>query len=204
MRYDWARWFKPLGTVTPVFNSLLQTGDYITDLFSKVQGLLTWKATRSSITAAVSGGASTVADVNISSLTITANQPAAGDRVLIKVMGTITKPNAAGTTITFWAKINGTSKIGSVTYTPTAGLTTVPFCFECEVIFRTLGSSGTVWGQSTVNIQTAATTAIAYVGAGASTTINTTANMTIAAGFTFSNSNASNNVTANIAVIDLE
>ncbi len=195
------RWFETLPTVvSPIFDTALNIGDTIGNVFSKLQGLITVRNRRSVITSAVSGGASTTADVGINTLTIPANETQVGGVYIVRVFGIYTKPLSIGTTVNFWVKINGTKTL-TLKYTPTGGQTNRPFELEAFVTVRSIGGAGTVYtaGEGSANSSARAVVGISSVGS--IRTIDTTASWTIQAGFNFSNSNASNNVTANISII---
>lgn len=188
------------GMVTPIYNSAIAVGDKITDVFGKLQGLLNTRLNRAVLTTAWSGGASSTTDQTILTLVIAANQLQVGDIIQYDLRGTLTKPLSAGTTIQFWMKVNGT-RTGAVQYTPTAGITTQPFTYRGTMVVRAIGASGVIIGLGNLNQMLTATTAITYSATGAAVTADTTANITLTMGIVFSNSNASNNVTANLGFI---
>lgn len=190
--------------VTPTFNSLITVGDTVLEVFSKLQGLLSLRTLRAVITTQYTGGASTTADQNITTLTIPANRLQIGDIINANLRGLWTKPNSGSTTINFWIKVNGT-KITTITYQPTATATALPFKVEADLVCRTIGGTGTIFANGNAFLSTNTTTGFARVqGSGLSQTVDTTATITITLGYNFSNSNASNNITANIANIVME
>lgn len=187
--------------VSPTFNSLITVGDTVLEVFSKLQGLLTIRSLRAIITTQYTGGASTTADQNINTLTIPAGQFQIGDTLQVTVRGLWSKPNSGGTSINFWVKVNGT-KITTITYTPGATATALPFKVDADLVCRTIGGTGTIFANGDAFINTNATTGFARIqGNGINQTVDTTAAVTITVGYNFSNSNASNNITANIANI---
>lgn len=186
--------------ITPVYNSALAAGDKITDVFAKLQSLFRVRLLRSIATSPVSGGASTTADVTIQTLTIPANQLLPGDVFDIEIRGKWTKPNAGGSSISFWVK-SDTVKIVTVTYTSVTSVTALPFVFRARVTVRAIGAAGVLVGAGDMKLSTTATAVTNVLSGGVSDTRNTTASFNISAGFGFSNSNASNNVTANVSYI---
>lgn len=186
--------------ITPVFNSVLSAGDKITDLFAKVQALLLESNLRTVLTAAWSGGASTTADQTILTLVVPAGQLQVGDIIEYQLRGVWTKPYQAGTYIQVWVKVNGT-RTGDVQYTPTGGVTARPFALKGFLTVRSVGSTGVILGSGDAQFMTNATTTVTMVANGGAVTTDTTATVTITMGIVFSNSNASNNVTANIGFI---
>ena len=188
--------------ISPTFNSLITVGDTLPAVFAKLQGLLTVRNLRSVITTQYTGGASTTADQNINTLTIPAGQLRAGDAFHTTLRGLWTKPISIGTAINFWIKVNDT-KITTITYQPAAaGETALPFKVEADLVCRTIGGTGTIFANGNAFLSTNTTTGFARVqGSSNNQTVDTTAAVTITVGYNFSNSNASNNITANIANI---
>ena len=185
--------------VTPVFNATLLAGDKLTDVFAKLQGLLRWRQVRYAITASVTGGTSTAADVVIQTCVIPANVFAPGDVLRFRVYGTATHPNAFGSTLQFWIK-NGAAKIFSVVITPSTGLTNTPFFFEGELTVRTVGASGSIFGAGVARLQINSLAGY-VVSAGGSSGCDTTNTLNISMGFVYSNSSASNSLTAQTATL---
>ena len=188
-------------TVTPVYNATLQVGDKMTDIFNKIQGVLGWRNASTEILSVVSAGASSTADQNILTHATSAGQVAQGDILRCVIWGTITKPISPGTNVTFWVKI-GATKVASVVYQPTTSQTARPFKIEFDIIIRTIGTSGTLYAMGKGNIQQTAGY-LGIVGTGAAFTLDTTAAIGLTLGFNFSNSNASNNVAAQMARIGM-
>ena len=185
---------------TPVYNSLIQAGDRFEQAIAKLQSLLSVRNLRTVLTAPVSVGASSIVDLTIITLPVAANRAQVGDVYDIELRGLWTKPNSAGTTIQFWVKVD-TVKVVTLTYTPGAAITNLPFVMRARVTVRSIGAAGVLAGAGDMTLATSAT-AVAYVIAGGATdTQNTTAAFNITAGIVFSNSNASNNVTANVGYI---
>jgi hypothetical protein len=185
--------------VTPEFNATLLAGDKLTDVFAKLQGLLRWRQVRYAITAAVTGGTSTAADVVIQTCVIPANVFAPGDVLRFRVYGTATHPNQGGSTLQFWIKI-GATKLFSVVITPAVGLTATPFVFEGELTMRTTGASGTVYGAGAARLQINSLAGY-VVSAGGGLAYDTTIANNVVVGFVYSNSSASNSLTAQIATM---
>ena len=73
------KFIEALGIVSPVYGALLQSGDKLTDVFSKLQGLLTWRSMRTSLSTTATGGINSTADFTIGTLTIPANTLQVGD-----------------------------------------------------------------------------------------------------------------------------
>ena len=186
--------------VTPVYNQLLNIGDNPLEIFAKLQGLLSVRLLRQVNTAVVTGGASSTADINIAQLAIPANRLVAGDVFKIRIHGIYTKPLSIGSTINFWVKI-GATKALTLTYQSTAGQTNRSFWVDASFDVRSIGGAGVLVFNGFGNVATSATANVVLNNDGTAQTTDTTIAQTITAGFNFSNSNASNSVTANTAKI---
>lgn len=189
------------GAITPVYNQLVAIGDKPLDIFSKLQGLLSIRLLRQVNIAAVTGGASSTADINIAQLVIPANRLVAGDVFKIQINGIYTKPLSGGTSVNFWVKI-GATKMVTLAYVPTVAQTSRNFFVDMDIDVRSIGASGSLFFTGFGNVEITSTPTNQILTAnGNALTVDTTAAQTITIGFNFSNSNATNNVTANTAKI---
>lgn len=182
------------------YGSLLQVGDRLDVVFRKLQGLLVWKNTYNSLISAFSGGASSTADINIMTLDIDPTTLFSGATYRVTINGTISKPLSLGTTIDIWLKI-GTTKTAVLTFTPTVTRTNTAFNAEFLINVRTVGATGTIYASGVGVWAQAATTEITAIGNGPLVTLNNTVSFQLIVGFNFSNSNASNNLTAQTGII---
>lgn len=178
------------------YGSLLQVGDRLDAVFQKLQGLLVWKDTYNSLTTAFSGGESSTADITIMALGIDPTTLFPGTTYRATINGTFSKPLSLGTTVNIWLKI-GTSKTAVLTFTPTATRTNAAFNAEFLINVRTVGAAGTMYASG---IGTA-TPDLTALGNGPLVTLNNTVSFPLAVGFNFSNSNASNNLTAQTGIV---
>ena len=179
------------------YGSLLQVGDRLDVVFRKLQGLLVWKNTYKSLISAFSGGASSTDDINIMTLDIDPTTLFSGATYRVTINGTISKPLWIGTTVNIWLKI-GTSKTAVLTFTPTATRTNTAFNAEFLINVRTVGEAGTMYA-SGVGIW--AQTDTSALGNGPLVTLNNTVSFPLTVGFNFSNSNASNDLTAQTGIV---
>lgn len=186
--------------ITPVYNSLLVAGDAAADYFGKLQGLLSVRKLRTVLTANVTGGASTTADFNLITFTIPAGQQLPGDCYRFEIRGTWDHPNSGGSTISFWVKF-GNTKIATVTITPGKAVTSQPFHFKGLIVCQSVGAAGTVAVGCAARINTTATASIDADATPAVGTVNNAGSYNIVLGANFSNSNASNLVTAIVGEI---
>lgn len=195
------KFIEAMAAVTPVFGALLQSGDKLTDLFAKLQGLLGVRNARASITSVVSGGNSTTADQIIVTTSIPANYLALSGTIDVKAAGIFTKPLSIGTSLTFWVKV-GANKIASFAYVPISAQTTRNFRLDVVLVARAIGASGSLVASGICNTNTS-TNQLTFAS-GTTGAADTTAAVPITIGYTFSNSNASNNVTAHTAIIEMK
>ena len=179
------------------YGSLLQVGDRLDAVFQKLQGLLVWKDTYNSLTTAFSGGESSTADITIMALGIDPTTLFPGTTYRVTINGTISKPLWVGTTLNIWLKI-GTDKTAVLTFTPTVTRTNTAFNAEFLINVRTVGAAGTMYASG---IGTFATSDLTALGNGPLVTLNNTVSFPLAVGFNFSNSNASNNLTAQTGIV---
>jgi hypothetical protein len=186
--------------ISPVYNQLIALGDKPFDIFAKLQGLLSVRQLRQVNINAVSGGGSTTADIGIVTLTVPGNRFNIGDVLDLTASGVYTKPISGGTTINFWVKINGVKRL-TLPHTPNNTRTNLPWFFKGDLVVRDTGSNGVIVIEGFKLINTATATTTVVNNNGSVVTLDTTANVTIQIGFNFSNSNASNNVTASMGQI---
>lgn len=194
------RHIQRIASAAATFGSTLQIGDRLDVVFSKLQSLLVWRQIKNVIVSAVSGGASSTADINIATLTIDPLTVEIGSIYRVILNGVITKPFSNGTTVNLWIKI-GTNKVAVLTFTPTAPRTATPFSTEFLITVRSIGASGNVYVSGTGAWRQTATTELIAFGDGPVAVINNTVSFPITVGFNFSNSNASNNVTVQTGAI---
>ncbi len=183
--------------ITPVYNSALAAGDKITDLFAKVQGLLSIRLRRTVLTAAVTGGASSTADITLATLTIPGAEHRIGDVIKFFVLGNWDKPNSGTNIIRLWVKVNGVSA-GTLSYTTNSAVTNRAISFDGALVIRTLAASGNVVGGLRAFIHRTATAVDTRSTQGDIATVNTQADLTITVGIGFGTSNAGNRFTAEI------
>ena len=182
------------------YGSLLQVGDRLDVVFRKLQGLLVWKNTYNSLISTFSGGASSTADINIMTLDIDPTTLFSGATYRVTINGTISKPLSLGTTLNVWLKI-GTDKTAILTFTPTATRTDTAFNVEFLINVRTVGAAGTMYASGVGIWEQTDTSALTALGDGPLVTLNNTVSFPLTVGFNFSNSNASNNLTAQTGIV---
>lgn len=195
------KFIEAMSAVTPVFGQLLVSGDKLTNLFAKVQGLLGIRATRAAITSSVSGGSSTTTDQDILVCTIPANYLSVGDIIQANSGGVFTKPKVSGTSLSWWVKI-GTQKVWEIPVVNNNPFTNKKFDLRVRITVRAIGASGTFISNGVLNAEYS--TVNMFIDNGKTVSVPTSSPVNVTIGYTFSNSNASNVVTAHAASISLE
>lgn len=180
------KFIEALGIVSPVYNALLQSGDLLVDVFSKLQGLLTWRSIRVTLSTTSTGGINTTADFDIGTLTIPANTLKVGDVIHLTTNQNITK--ATGTVIySSYFKVNGAKTVvfaKALSIAASGALGTRSFAV---FTVRSIGVGGVlVFGGYGVQ----GTTMDGVNNSSPLITINTTAAVTITAGASLSAANA--------------
>jgi hypothetical protein len=90
--------------------------------------------------------------------TVPANYATAGKKVVLRAKGVLTTGATAGT-VTFQVKLGATVVASTGAVAPTISQTNKYWEMECEITFRTIGTSGTVMVQGKVSLMNAATPA---------------------------------------------
>lgn len=191
-----------IASAAATYGSILQVGDRLDTVFQKLQSLLVTRSVRTILTAAVSGGSSSTEDINVLSLTISPDTTFAGACYRITLNGTIAiaKPLLISTTVNIWVKV-GSTKVAVLTFTSMATRTDTLFSVDFFITVRTIGASGTVYVSGNGTWQQTDTSQLTVFGNGPAATVDNTSNFPITVGFNFSNSNASNNLTAQTGII---
>jgi hypothetical protein len=103
--------------------------------------------------------------------------------------------------------VAGSALAASSAVTTTTGATSWPITFRYRGRVRSIGTSGSIYGQGVYYLGTALTTfstrAIPEVAASRTVTIDTTAAKSITVGAQWGTSNASNTITCNSISLDL-
>lgn len=191
------RFIEPLSAVTPVFNALLTAGDKITDVFSKLQGLLAVRKRRTVITNAVTAGANSTSDIIMASLVIPAAEIVAGDIIRFYLLGDWNKPNSGTNTVRLWVKVNGVLA-GQITYATNSNVNNQPIQFDGYLTIRALSASAQVIGGLSAVIARTSTAVDVRSSQGDIAVVDTLEDITVTVGIGFATSNASNRVTAEI------
>lgn len=194
------RFIQRIASAAATYGSILQVGDRLDTVFQKLQGLLVWKNTYNSLTSAFSGGASSTADIDIMTLGIDPTTLFSGATYRVTINGTISKPWSIGTTVNIWLKIGG-SKTAVLSFTPTVTRTDTAFNVEFLINVRTVGAAGTMYASGVGIWAQTATSNLTALGDGPLVTLDNTVSFPLTVGFNFSNSNASNNLTAQTGIV---
>lgn len=193
------KFIEALGIVSPVYGALLQSGDKLTDVFSKLQGLLTWRSMRTTLSTTATGGINTTADFDIGTLTIPANTLQVGDVIQIVSNQNIAKGTGA-VVYSAWFKVNG-AKTGvyGKAFGNAASASNGVRVFVILTV-RSIGAGGVlVFGGYGVQ----GTTTDGINSNNPTITVNTTAAITLAVGANFSVANASHIISSHGGEIKL-
>jgi hypothetical protein len=193
------KFIEALEIVSPVYGALLQSGDKLTDVFSKLQGLLTWRSMRTTLSTTATGGINTTADFTIDTLTIPANTLQVGDVIQIVSNQNVAKGTGA-VVYSAWFKVNGAKTgIYGKSFGNAASVSNGVRVFAILTV-RSIGAGGVlVFGGYGVQ----GTTTDGINNNNPTITVNTTAAITLAVGANFSVANASNIISSHGGEIKL-
>lgn len=193
------KFIEALGIVSPVYGALLQSGDKLTDVFSKLQGLLTWRSMRTTLSTTATGGINTTADFDIGTLTIPANTLQVGDVIQIVSNQNVAKGTGA-VVYSAWFKVNGAKTgIYGKSFGNAASASNGVRVFVILTV-RSIGAGGVlVFGGYGVQ----GTTTDGINNNNPTITVNTTAAITLAVGANFSVANASHIISSHGGEIKL-
>ena len=186
------KFFEALSTVTPVYDVALTVGDKITDVFAKLQGLLTWRNTKVIVNSTATGGINTTADYDFVTLTIPANTLRVGDIIDFEVYDLIKK--GTGTmNILHYLKVNTTKSANSSIALGNAAVDSFGFNFKGKLQVRSIvsGTATLTYSHACRGNNTAT-----VVGSNVVPTFTVPSNavITITVGANFSVANAANSV----------
>ena len=193
------KFVEALGIVSPVYGALLQSGDKLTDVFSKLQGLLTWRSIRTTLSTTATGGINSTADFTIGTLTIPANTLQVGDVIQIVSNQNVAKGTGA-VVYSAWFKVNGAKTvIYAKSFGNAASGANGARVFAILTV-RSIGAGGVlVFGGYGVQ----GTTTDGVNNNNPTITVNTTAVITLAVGANFSAANAANIISSHGGEIKL-
>ena len=187
------KFFEALSTVTPVYDATLTIGDKITDVFAKLQGLLTWRKLRVVVDTTATGAINTTADYDMLTLSIPANTLRVGDIIEIDIFSLVKKGTGAMNSL-YWLKVNGT-KSANMTYAlGNAALDSVGFTFRAKLQVRSISGGSATLAYLAENWRTANASIVVGSNVVPTFTVPSNAVITITAGANFSVANAANSI----------
>lgn len=187
------KFFEELSTVTPVYGAALTVGDKITDVFAKLQGLLSWRNLRVVVDSTTTGAINTTADYNMLTLSIPANTLRVGDIIEIDIFSLVKKGAVAMNSL-YWLKVNGT-KSANMTYAlGNAALDSVGFTFRAKLQVRSISGGSATLAYLAENWRTANAPIVVGSNVVPTFTVPSNAVITITAGANFSVANAANSI----------
>lgn len=186
------KFFEALSTVTPVYGAALTVGDKITDVFAKLQGLLSWRNLRAVVDSTATGAINTTADYDFITLAIPANTLKVGDVIDFEVYDLI-KKGTGSMNILHYLKVNTTKSANSSIALGNAAVDSFGFNFKGQLQVRSIISNIATFSYSHTARSNSATTVV-----GSNVVPTLTANITnpidIIVGAKFSVANAANSV----------
>ena len=193
------KFIEALGIVSPIYGALLQSGDKLTDVFSKLQGLLTWRSIRTALSTTATGGINTTADFDIGTLTIPANTLQVGDVIQIVSNQNIAK-GTGGRVYSAFFKVNGAKTVIYAKTFPNGASSANGARVFAILTVRSIGASGVlVFGGYGVQ----GTTTDGINNNNPTITVNTTLAITVSVGANFSTANAANIISSHGGEIKL-
>ena len=187
------KFFEVLSTVTPVYDAALTVGDKITDVFAKLQGLLTWRNLRAVVDTTATGAVNTTADYNMLTLLIPANTLRVGDIIEIDIFSLVKKGTGAMNSL-YWLKVNGT-KSANMTYAlGNAALDSVGFTFRAKLQVQSISGGSATLAYLAENWRSANAPIVVGSNVVPMFTVPSNAVITITAGANFSVANAANSI----------
>lgn len=186
------KFFEALSAVTPVYGAVLAVNDKITDVFAKLQGLLTWRNRRVLIDSTISGGINTTADYDFITLTIPANTLQVGDIIEFDIFDLIKKGSVA-MNILHYVKVNATKSANATTALGTAAVDSFGFRFAGRLQVRSIVSGTATFTYSTHSV---GNNINVVIGSNVVPTLTapSTSDIAITVGANFSVANAANSI----------
>lgn len=186
------KFFEALSTVTPVYGAVLAVNDKITDVFAKLQGLLTWRNTQVVVDTTISGGINTTDDYDFITLTIPANTLKVGDIIEFDIFDKI-KKGIGGMNILHYVKVNTTKSANASTALGFVAVDSFGFRFAGKLQVRSIISGTATFAYSTHSVgnNTNVVTSSFFV---LTVTAPSTSDIAITVGANFSVADAANSI----------
>lgn len=146
----------------------------------------------------------TLLGTGVGTKTLPINFLIAGRTIRIRIKGTMTSTITTACTLTFLVKLGSVTICTSAAVAPSTAVTSLAFEGECELTCRTVGSSGTVYGQGVCRFYNSATVMNSWgMPATAVATIDTTATQVVDFQCTQSNTTNAQTLTITSGTIEV-
>lgn len=187
------KFFEALSTVMPVYDVALTVGDKITDVFAKLQGLLTWRNLREVVDTTATGAVNTTADYNMLTLSIPADTLRVGDIIEIDIFSLVKKGTGAMNSL-YWLKVNGTKSTNMTYSLGFAAFDSVGFAFRAKLQVRSISGSSATLAYLAETVRNANSPLVVGSNVVPTFTVPSNTAITITAGANFSVANAANSI----------
>jgi hypothetical protein len=187
------KFIQALESITPTYDSVLNVGDKLTDIFSKLQALLLTHTTRVTLSTTSTGGINTTADFDMGTLTIPANRLRVGDVIIFNTVQNVAKGTGNRNFISYF-KINGTKIVVQTQSMGVSSFTAANTMLCGMITVRSIGTSGVLVYSATGSYRSISNPNVfsSLVSANPTFIVDTTQNIDITTGASFSTANASN------------
>lgn len=186
------KFFEALSAVTPVYGAVLAVNDKITDVFAKLQGLLTWRNTQVVVDPTIIGGINTTADYDFITLNIPANTLKVGDIIEFDIFDLI-KKGSFNMDILHYIKVNTTKSANATTALGIIAVDSFGFRFAGSLQVRSIISDTVTFTYSTHSVGND-TNVVTGSNVVPTLTAPSTSNIAITVGANFSVANAANSI----------
>lgn len=187
------KFIQALESITPTYDSVLNVGDKLTDIFSKLQALLLTHTTRTTISTTSTGGINTTADFDMGTLTIPANRLRVGDVIIFNTVQNVAKGSGNRNFIAYF-KINNNKIVVQTQSMGNSAFTAANTTLRGMITVRSIGTNGVLVYSATGSYSSANNPNVfsSLVSTNPTVTVDTTQDISITTGARFSSANASN------------
>jgi len=187
------KFIQALESITPTYDSVLNVGDKLTDIFSKLQALLLTHTTRTTISTTSTGGINTTADFDMGTLTIPANRLRVGDVIIFNTVQNVAKGSGNRNFIAYF-KINDNKIVVQTQSMGISAFTAANTMLRGMITVRSIGTNGVLVYSATGSYSSTYNPNVfsSLVSTNPTVTVDTTQDISITTGARFSSANASN------------
>lgn len=191
------KFIQALESIAPTYDSVLNVGDKLTDIFSKLQAMLLTHTTRVTLSTTSVGGINTTNDFDMGTLTIPANRLRVGDVIIFNTVQNVTKGSGNRNFISYF-KINSTKFVVQTQSMGNSAFTAANTMVCGMITVRSIGTNGVLVYSATGSYRSINNPNVfsSLVSANPTFTVNTTQDINITTGAAFSSANASNSISS--------